>query len=294
MSSLAIPKRTWLLGLVALLAVLVGWTPDAGAVTKISTCGTAISAPGEYMLAADIGPCPSNGVTITASDVHFNLDGHTIKGTGGAQPTPAANFFTCGGGSGIAVGAVSKVHIVNGTIRGFIDGITMSGTGASEVNNMTITRNCAIGIRLFGADGNAFHANHLTENAGPPTCGGYGFFQSKGNKVTSDDISKNGDFGVFIDFSSTGNTILSSVASHERFIFFPSPGIFVVGTKNTIQATTESGDSFGILVFGTSNTMQANKATGNVSFDLFDVNPACDANTWKADTFGTANQSCIR
>jgi len=49
--------------------------------TPVSSCGAVLSLPGEYILTNDLNNCPSTAVTITASDVHFNLNGHIIDGT---------------------------------------------------------------------------------------------------------------------------------------------------------------------------------------------------------------------
>jgi len=51
------------------------------------------------------------------------------------------------------------------------------------------------------------------------------------------------------------------------------------------------------FVFGpgdaTDNDILHNTAQGNGFADLFDINPNCDSNTWKHNTFGSANQACI-
>ena len=44
----------------------------------------------------------------------------------------------------------------------------------------------------------------------------------------------------------------------------------------------------------TANTIQKNVALGNGSIDLFDVNPACDANQWTGNVFRVGSDPCIR
>ena len=78
-------------------------------------------------------------------------------------------------------------------------------------------------------------------------------------------------------------------------------GILVfVGTGNDVRDNTATGNAGGIVlgfVFGpgdaTDNDILHNTAQGNGFADLFDINPNCDSNTWKHNTFGTANQACI-
>ena len=180
-------------GLVLMTGAFCIFAPPqpASAATPVSSCGAVLSLPGEYILTNDLNNCPSTAVTITASDVHFNLDGHTIDGIGN--------------GSGIAVGAVgltcvatSNVHINNGTVTQFDDGIQLCRATDAHVNNVTATQN------------------------------------------------DNGDHGIEVNDGANDNLL------------------------------------------------QANSSTGNGTVDMVDFNPACDANTWKANHFNTANQPCIQ
>ena len=68
-------QRTLRFGVVLAAALAGGWLYAQG--QPVTQCGTTIDVPGHYELASDIGPCPGNGVTITANDVTFDLAGHT-------------------------------------------------------------------------------------------------------------------------------------------------------------------------------------------------------------------------
>lgn len=77
--------------------------------TQITRGGTTIDTPGRYVLANDLS-CSDNGITIEASQVRLNLNGHTIIGNAGR-------------GAGILI-AENNVEIDGpGTISGFENGI---------------------------------------------------------------------------------------------------------------------------------------------------------------------------
>src|SRR3989449_6771163 len=94
----------------------------AAAATDINSCPFVIATPGQYRVANDLVSTLSGAcITITASDVHLNLVGHTITGpTNCATPLTPLSI-------GIQVGAVSNVHINNGTVGPmFTDGIRLT------------------------------------------------------------------------------------------------------------------------------------------------------------------------
>src|SRR3989337_376621 len=85
------------------LSIIVYPQPSYAA-TPVTSCGTNINTPGQYMLTGNLS-CSGTAVTISADDVHFNLNGFTIDGDES--------------GIGVDVGscvATSGVHINNGTI----------------------------------------------------------------------------------------------------------------------------------------------------------------------------------
>ena len=65
--------------LLGVLAALAG--TQARAVTPIASCPFAITAPGNYVVTADL-TCAANGISITSGDVTLNLNGHIITGPG--------------------------------------------------------------------------------------------------------------------------------------------------------------------------------------------------------------------
>jgi len=101
------------------LGALGGFASAASAATTVS-CGSTIDAAGSYALAAD---CSGLGITITASNVTLNLDGHTMTGTGAGT----------GGGSGVFVtdrgGPISDVTIQGpGKVSGYDAGVQFASS----------------------------------------------------------------------------------------------------------------------------------------------------------------------
>ena len=56
--------------------------------------------------------------------------------------------------------------------------------------------------------------------------------------------------------------------------------------------SVKDSEDVGIRLSGRHNTVQSNTASGN-GIDLFDIDPDCGSATWKSNTFGTSNRSCI-
>lgn len=113
------------------------------------TCGSVITAPGQYVLASDcMGPF---GIVIAASDVHLKLNGHTMTGSPPfmGPGIEAANAFN-----------VSHLHIEGpGTITMFRRGIIFLRVSDSHVEKVTCLNNLGIGLDLADGTTNT-HANN--------------------------------------------------------------------------------------------------------------------------------------
>ncbi len=264
---------------VGVLGVSVGVVPIASAATTV-TCGQTISAAGTYVLAADcIGP----GITITASNVTLQLNGHTMT----ASPS--------GTGSGVLVddsaGPVSGVGITGpGRITEYQGpGVQLGNFGAgvtgSTVSGLTANNNANNGIYLVpGATGN-----------------------------TVRDYTANNDLGYGIAVGGTGNTVNNNVVNTNNY-----GGIYVGGSGNAIHDNTTRGNGLSgietpandntfynniadnnrvwgiVLDFGAEgNTFHDNTALGNRALDLVAFAPCDSNNSWYNNKFRTTNTSCI-
>jgi parallel beta-helix repeat protein len=300
-------------GLVVLAGLTVSlWASGpvtAAPVTKITSCPFTISAPGEYLVTADCTvPSAGTGITISASNVHLNLGGHTLT-----QPSG-------GLGIGIVVTGASNVHINNGTVQGLLGGIVLSGASGNLLNGLTVSNNL-IGIELDGS-GNSITGNSITgSSAGILVGSGSGntiqsntatsnFFGilvvgGTGNTVQGNNTSSN-SVGIVLGQSGSGNLVSGNVSDNN---VIPGGlgglGIDVYSTSNVIRGNEANGNgSTGIIARAgaTGNTFQLNTALGNAPVDLFDDNAPVGGtcpNTWTSDTFdpgstGGAGAACIK
>jgi len=105
------------LALAALLLLGIGATPPA-AYAQISSCSyTASTAGTTYTVTTNLRtaattPC----ITITASGVAIDLQGHTISGTGSAS---TSGYGITDGSSCVSPPCQQNIIIANGTIKGF-------------------------------------------------------------------------------------------------------------------------------------------------------------------------------
>jgi parallel beta-helix repeat protein len=235
---------------------LDGLVPAASAATTVS-CGSTISTAGSYALAANC----SAGITITASDVTLNLNGHTMTGAGG---------FSDGVVVDDSGGAVRGVTIQGpGKITGYDIGVEIGGGGGgggvsgSSVSGLTFTNN-AWGIQLNSGSGNTVSGNTAKDNL----VGGIVLWAENGDTISANAANNNSAIGIDVAVGSTGNTVSDNAANNDGFGIVVNPG-------------------------STGNTISANDAHGNPDDDLADLNDACDTNTWTGNTFKTANQTCI-
>jgi parallel beta-helix repeat protein len=291
--------------------------PEADLVAAPPPCGTVTT---DTNLSGDCtGP-----LVVGASGITVNLGGHAV--TCGAAPGFTAGIEiegqtndhvtngevkNCSDGVLILQGGSHQLSNLN------VHNHSQVGINVVESSNNDI-RNT---ISSFNFDGVSLQVNsnfnkldHLQiEQSGAQFGAGIRIANgAENNVVTSSFLLGNPFWGILI-FGSN-NTIDMSTEVRQSFL-----GIDVeASTGNTIHATTSSQNVYGILLSSvtnttiqssdasnnartgiwltsgaTSNLITSNKAFGNGGFDLEDDNPACDANTWKSNQFGTANQACI-
>jgi parallel beta-helix repeat protein len=286
------------------LGALGGLAPAASADTTV-TCGDTISAPGDYFLAGD---CFGAGITITASDVTLDLNGHTMTGlesgvgvlvddSAGAIAHVAITgpgtitIYRIGvqlgsGGAGVSDSSVSGLTANHNDF----DGILLLGASGNTVADNTASHNSAFGISLGRASGNTVADNTATNNI----AGGIAVFPgASGNTIDDNTATNNISDGIVLFTAATGNTVDDNTTNTNGDV-----GIFLFGASgNTVADNTASHNgNVGIFLFGggTGNTIDDNTALGNAVFDLFDGNvPGCDSNTWTDNTFNKANPPCI-
>ena len=151
------PKARLLLGLVPALFAL---GPASPAQAAHVSCGTVITT--NTVLDRDVGPCPSGGLRVTASDITLDLNGHRVFG----RPGP-------GDGTGILLFRVTNVIVRNGTVSNFDMGVAIEGGAANTVRGVTArdnigsnTTNGGDGIAVLSSRENRIVSNRTINNGG--------------------------------------------------------------------------------------------------------------------------------
>jgi parallel beta-helix repeat protein len=278
------------------------WARPAAALVDVSTCGTTISAPGDYQVSADLS-CTGDGIIITSSGVHLRMAGHVLTGSGT--------------GTGLTVvGVAGDVDVDNGTLTGFSVGVRLeaaSGVSAvgviatenrtgmvldhansNECTNTIVTHNTGDGIQAFTSHHNVITASLGNDNGGAGLVGQ----DFDDNVLTGNGFHTNRGDGVHLDGESNGNLLRSNDASENG-----GDGVRLLDADgNTLKANHMRGNGgTGIRVEtgSTQNLLQGNTAEMNFTFDVADLNP-CQANTWKSNNFVTDSEDdgsqagCIR
>lgn len=202
-------------------------------------------------------------------------------------------------GDGVVIVSSSFNWIFNNNITGngpfsgvavLSDGVTRSETNVIERNRIVdndVARaavNEDTGIRIEGplALGTYIKQNRIIANG----LDGIAVFEAAGSSNASTWIDRNlvqgngfhgmanrkGD-GIFL-----ADQADSSLVNENEVTGNAANGIRVASATNRILATTALGNG---------------AYPGVSAYDLVDENPACDANEWGSNTFGSANQACI-
>jgi parallel beta-helix repeat protein len=213
---------------------------------------TVIDNPGSYIVTQDFSVDSSNGISIRASHVTVDLDGHTITGTG-ATPGDVIKIQ----------GSYYDVHVRNGKIVGGDHGVMFdipSGGGEFSVEDLTVSQ--SKGIRLNGASGTG---NWLR-------C-----------TVQRNSVTDSTDCGIALTYTNNGrieeNVISGSISSgvqlynalnvlvRENTLTENAAGLSVSGTVNNvliIENVVSSNTGTGIFLAAAENAVvDRNTISGN-------------------------------
>ncbi len=280
-------------------------------------CGAVITQ--SITLDGDVGPCPGNGITVDADNITLDLGGHTIFAS--ASPSSTSRV-------GITVNFHGGVQVKNGTVTGFdtgvhvlfrednvverlqvrdnaCHGVFMSGGVRSVVRGNVMTGNGCAGITVTGLSSGSVERNQIGQNSGHGVALLRGGLNSRTtqNTVRANSIVGNGGDGVFVGSFASGNAVVGNhIASNGengvRLNVFSFDMCCTLVQGNTIVGNAANGvvidanRPIGVPA-RLNHQILGNGASGNTVFDLADLNPDCDDNTWAGNQFGTRNQPCI-
>src|SRR5438270_13858322 len=111
---------------------------------KFPPGGNTSSPPGNYTVTTNLTTASSTPcITITASDVAIDLQGHMIAGTGSASST---GLGITDGGSSCPPSCQQNVIIANGTVTGFEYGILLGSTEYVTIAEINLMQNGLYGL----------------------------------------------------------------------------------------------------------------------------------------------------
>src|SRR3954467_2199747 len=123
--------RKALRALLAAAALSLAIAPGAQAAKLVHvSCGETITK--DTKLANDLIDCPGNGLVIGADDITLDLNGHTIDGDGDGFDSCATDCD-----AGVDNTGHARIAIKHGTIREFVEGVTVEGARANRVEDLS-------------------------------------------------------------------------------------------------------------------------------------------------------------
>ena len=275
------------------LALVASGVPALGAEGRIPIFAqTTITASGSYIVTQDFTVAAGDGITISASPVTIDLNGHTIT-------------MPVGAGIGITLGAGARiVRITNGRVIAGLSGINGAGDGVVVIENVEIDGS-SNGIRLTarsvtisssvirdasatavwidGSDPNTPVTAHVVNNAIVGAATTIILEECRDSEIAGNSIT--GGPGIFLSTCTGsrihGNSISQSgVATSEGIRLLPSAnnniidgntvrgygtGIRIESYGNLIRENLTSVSFTGIFVTGTGarNLIDGNQSEGN-------------------------------
>jgi parallel beta-helix repeat protein len=249
----------------------------AGAVALAVGVSTASAAPacGTITSSTTLTSDCAGPLTVGASGITVDLGGHTVLCSG------------IPGVTGIDVGSSSNVVVENGSVSGCEEGVLADGGNSNQFLALALTNN-NVGFEISNSASTTIMRNQVT---GSPFTGML-LFQTSGFLVHRNTVLDSG-IGIF-DNGGTNNVISQNTAS--RGVGISDVGILLNAQSDTVvhNSTLANGTGIWVSVPLGGNRLVANTSTDNNLLDMRDDAAGCGSNTWKANTFKTANQPCIQ
>jgi hypothetical protein len=218
--------------------------------TVISSAPFTITVQGVYCLKSDLATAlaTGNAISVNTNNVTIDLNGYKIGNLAAGSGTFA---------SGIRATSRDNVTVRNGTIRGFFEGVRLTGNG-HVVEDLRADGNTTYGIRTSGT-GNVVRRNHVVNTGGStyyPSNSAWGMeCDGAGSRVLDNQIvgtwavgagnTRGLDIGSANGAIVMGNNISNSTADSGLVtgIFFAGRGVL---ESNRVVGPAGSGDAISI------------------------------------------------
>jgi hypothetical protein len=255
-----------------LIVVFSGVFPFVAA-AQVS-CGDTIGKGQTVTLTADLGPCDGSFTDTAALIVDggtLDLGGHTVTCADGDLDGAVPQGL-------VLVGKKSKV--MNGTVVGCTNGVSLAGDGKHRLESVTAQASVQDGIDLLETAGKCKLLDVQALDSGDD-----GFeIDSDKNKLTDAVATNNGEDGI--DVTGTGD---KNKLTNCRGDGNGDDGIEVGGQKNKVKdGTANDNTEDGVDLTGIKNKVTGGSAQGNGGFDLAD----CAGNKVKGFFYTTATPDC--
>ena len=225
---MSVARLTILLLATMLAAPAQAETVDCVPVTSLPAT---ISTQGIYCLTGNLSTSQTSGnaITINANNVTLDLNGWKVGGQAAGTGTYAYGIYS----------AAANVTVKNGIVRGFLNGVVLTGRGAT-VQGITADQNTAVGIDVEGP-GSVVQGNQVVDTGGS-TIGSnvdaigisvYGPGSLIHNNLVSGLTATGsaGEFGISFLGAATQSTARHNVVSDTARPTAGSSGIYVGGSS---------------------------------------------------------------
>jgi parallel beta-helix repeat protein len=283
-------------------AVTLASLTAAEASAQNLSCGDTITK--DTKLTSDLVDCVDDGVVIGASHITLDLNGHMIDG----DEDPA------GTGNGLGAGVVNSGHdrvtIKNGSIRQFVEGVSLENASRNHVTGLSVSgnvegvgvenadRNQLSGLWLYGNQAGIELAdadrNRIEDNVAVGNEEGIGLGETPGgngsdrNLIDTNYALNNASEGIALENGSGRNTVTRSVA------FVNEWGILVDSNGSDHNRLERNAASFnrqdGMLVGDATTFLRKNTANDNLDYGIEAFFGAIDGGGNRAAANGNAAQ----
>ena len=235
-------QRMVLAAIAAAMVVAVAPEANGKGGEPITFCGDNVST--NAVLAQDLS-CVGDGVIVAGPGIKIDLNGHTLRGDGGANDYGVDNS-----------GGFDKVTVKNGVVRNFGTGVRAIGSADQLTITNVVASGNAAGFDIAG-DLASISSSTASSNSGRG-------IQVTGDKASVKSATATGNGESGIGFSSDAGKITGLTASGNTEF-----GLILGGTSASVKSSSLSGNGFsGILILGNQAHVSGNRADAN-GFDGF-------------------------
>jgi nitrous oxidase accessory protein NosD len=210
-------------------------------------CGDTITA--DTTLDGDLLDCPSNGILIGADGITLDLNGHAIDGDGELTED-------CPEGEPCDLGVLSDGHVGvtvrGGSVREFAVAAVVADAGSNRLLDLSLTASTFSGALIFDSPGAQFERNTVVANGLNTDQAGVGVFTSPDSRIARNEISDNGDIGVF------GLDADDIVFERNVLSDNPEAAFLIEGSRNVFSRNRLARNAEGITVGGDENVITRN------------------------------------